>query len=505
MGFDSTFSHLKDVEALQKELKSRPESHWTQRGEDMALDLFHQMSRRVPAYKDFLSKNGFDPETVRTIDDFRRVPLIDKDNYLREYPLEQLCWDGEFAHNRWVISTTSGSTGEPFYFPRTDLQDELYAITAELYLRENFKIHERTTLYVNAFAMGAWIGGVFTYEAIHRVALKGYDLSTITPGINKAEVINSVRKLGPKFDQVIIGCYPPILRDIIDQGIEEGLDWSEYNLGLVFSAEGFSEGFRDYMTGHGKLDDIHTSSLNHYGTVDLGTMSHETPLSILVRRQAVQDKRLFDELFGKVGKQPTLTQYLPEMFYFEAVDNRVLCSNYGGLPLVRYDLKDHGGVCGLEDVKRAYEAVGKELPAELASAGISDTQWNLPFVYVYERSDFSVTFTGAQIYPEEIRRALLEPSLHDKVTGKFTMIAGYDDAAQNYLELNVELRRNTDPTEELSDEIVKHVVAHLLEENSEYRVLYGEYKSKLHPRVKLWSHGHELHFSGKGKQKWVKK
>jgi hypothetical protein len=42
--------------------------------------------------------------------------------------------------------------------------------------------------------MGAWIGGLFTYEAIRRVGENGnYDMSIITPGINKAEVIKAVQ------------------------------------------------------------------------------------------------------------------------------------------------------------------------------------------------------------------------------------------------------------------------------------------------------------------------
>jgi phenylacetate-CoA ligase len=352
--------------------------------------------------------------------------------------------------------------------------------------------------------MGAWIGGLFTYEAIHRVAQKGYALSIITPGINKAEVINSVRKLGPNFDQVIIGCYPPIMRDIIDQGVEEGIDWKKYNLGIVFSAEGFGEEFRDYIAQHGKLANIYTSSLNHYGTVDLGTMSHETPLSILSRRQAVNDKKLFVELFTEVSKQPTFTQFLPELFYFEAIDQQVICSSYSGLPLVRYDLKDHGGVITLDEVSQAYERAGKQLEQEITLAGIKNTVWNLPFVYVYERSDFSVTFSGAQIYPEEIRRTLLEPSLHKQVTGKLTMIAGYDRRARNYLEIHIELRRNVKPSRDLAKRLQKHIVSQLLKNNSEYNVLYGEYKSKLHPKIKLWEHEHALHFSGRGKQNWVK-
>jgi len=496
---------LSNVSKLQKQLKSKGETYWVKRGEDMALKLFHDMADHVPAYKDFLEKNEFDPHRVRSIQDFKNVPLINKDNYLRKYPREALCWNGKFADQRWVISTTSGSTGEPFYFPRTDLQDEYYAITAELYLRENFQIQNRKTLYIDAFAMGAWIGGVFTYEAVKRVAAKGYNLSIITPGINKAEVISSVRKLGPDFDQVIIGCYPPIMKDIIDLGVTEGLDWKQYNLGIVFSAEGFSEEFRDYIVKYAKLPNVYTSSLNHYGTVDLGTMSHETPMSILVRRQALEDRQLFDGIFGKVTKQPTFTQFLPEMFYFEQVESGVVCSNYAGIPLVRYDLKDHGGVVTLEHVKQAYNARGRDLYKELQSHGIAHSVWNLPFAFVYERSDFSVTFSGAQIYPEEIRRALLIHNLEQKVSGKFTMMSAYDHNAKNYLEINVELKEGIQGSQNLRAEVVKAIVDGLLKENSEYRVLYGEYKSALNPRVKLWPKNHPSYFNGAGKQKWVQK
>jgi phenylacetate-CoA ligase len=496
---------LKDPIKLQRNLHTKSEKYWIKHGERMVFDLFHQMTKQVPAYKDFLAKNDFNPKSVKSIDDFQKIPMINKDNYLRQYPREQLCWGGVFSDRDWVISTTSGSTGEPFYFPRTGLQDEYYAITAELYLRENFKIHQRSTLYIDAFAMGAWIGGLFTYEAVRRVAKRGYPLSIITPGVNKSEVINSVKQLGRDFDQVIIGCYPPILKDIIDLGRQEGLDWSSYNLGIIFSAEGFSEEFRDYIIKYGCLENKYTSTLNHYGTVDLGTMSHETPTTILVRRQAVNDRALFKSLFGDINKQPTLTQYIPEQFYFEEMEGRVICSSNSGLPLVRYDLKDRGGVISLEQLKHAYRYTDRDFENELSQEGIRDTLWNLPLVYIYERSDFSVTFSGAQIYPEEIRRALEVVSLENRTTGKFTMISGYDNQARNYLEINIELMSGVVATNELKKVITEQIVSHLLKENSEYRVLYDEYKSKLHPRIKLWPYQHSGYFHGKGKQEWVKK
>jgi hypothetical protein len=56
--------------------------------------------------------------------------------------------------------------------------------------------------------MGAWIGGVFTYEVIKSIARKKkYKLSIISPGILKHEIIKAVVNLGEHFDQIIIGGY----------------------------------------------------------------------------------------------------------------------------------------------------------------------------------------------------------------------------------------------------------------------------------------------------------
>ena len=73
--------------------------------------------------------------------------------------------------------------------------------------------------------MGVWIGGLFTYEAVKTIAERGdYALSIITPGLNKAEVVKAVKHLGKDFDQIIIGSYPPILKDILDDGVQAGAE-----------------------------------------------------------------------------------------------------------------------------------------------------------------------------------------------------------------------------------------------------------------------------------------
>jgi phenylacetate-CoA ligase len=225
-----------------------PEDYWVDEGSNRALKLFHEMSNRVPAYKKFLKKHHIDPKNIKDSADFKKLPTLDKENYLRQYSLQDLSWDGNFPGGQHVISATSGSTGLPFYFPRSKEQDLQYAAVAEAYLRTNFDIDKKSTLYIIGFPMGVWIGGVFTYQALQYIAERGnYDMSIITPGIHKEEIIKAIKNLGSHFDQIIIGSYGPFLKDVLDDGVEAGLDWKKHTIKCIFSAEGFSEEFREFV------------------------------------------------------------------------------------------------------------------------------------------------------------------------------------------------------------------------------------------------------------------
>lgn len=493
----------RDAETLSHKLATVPEVKWQERGLQRALQQFYAMAHRVPAYADFLKSQKFSVSDVKSPADFHKIPAIDKDNYLRKYPKEMLCWDGEFSHGQWVISTTSGSTGQPYYFPREHLQDWQYAVTAELYLRANFAVHKRSTLYIVAFPMGAWIGGLFTYEALKLVANhSGYDLSIITPGIHKQEVVSAVKQLGKHFDQIIIGAYAPFLKDILDDGVREGIRWKDYNIGFVFSAEVFTEKFRDYVIKTVRAKDPLRFSLNHYGTVDLGTMAHETPESVMIRRKLVESNQL-GLIFPEAHRQPTFAQYNPELFYFEERDNTLLCTSYSGLPLLRYGLKDYGGVWSREDLHRVLRTSGYDVAKAAKKAGIQDTQWNLPYVYVYERRDFSVSYYAFLIYPDTIRRAVQSDKLVDKLTGKFSMNVDYSDEGRQQLNIHVELKYGLSSEDKLVSRVQKEVHASLLKESSEYREVFRVVGPSVMPNIYLWPYEHTTYFRPGTKQKWV--
>lgn len=498
----------KKVPELLRALKEKDESHWRERGEKAALELFHEAATRIPAYKDFLRKHDMDSNAIRTIEDFKNLPITNKDNYLRAYPLEDLCPDGIFNRERWMIASTSGSTGEPFYFPRGRFQDEQFALTAELAFLDYFGIEKRSTLFVDCFALGVWIGGMFSYQAAKYIADSGkYAFSIITPGADKTETLKAIKGLAHRFDQIILGGYAPLVKDLVDDGKDAGIDWSRYDMKYFFAAEGFTEGYRDYIVKNGGARNIYTATINHYGTADLGTMSHETPLSILARRLAVKNLHLYQSVFAETDRLPTLTQFIPELYFFEQVDGRLLCTSRGGLPLIRYDLKDRGNVYTMQQFLDIYKGHGVDLLAEAKKEGIDQTIWQLPWVYVAERTDFTVNIYSVNVYPESVRKALEDSELQKSLTGKFSLHVDYDEEQNQYFEIHIELRPTTHTSDALQQSAYDAVIEWLNKENSEWRDFWANesIRRKIAPRIILWPYQDPKYFKPGGKQKWVKK
>jgi phenylacetate-CoA ligase len=148
---------------------------------------------------------------------------------------------------------------------------------------------------------------------------------------------------------------------------------------------------------------------------------------------------------------------------------------------------------------------GISIQKEAQRAGIKSTVWQLPFVYVYERSDFSVSLYAFQVYPETIRKAVQHPQFEDHVTGKFTLRTVYDEKSNQRLEVNIELRSDKEGSPSLEKKLVESIVANLLRENSEYRKTHSEMADRIHPHIVFWKYEHETYFKPGRKQKWVLK
>ncbi len=485
-------------------MRDKDDAFWIHQRETQALTLFQRVARRVPAYKDFLKKNHITPDKIRTWKDFQLVPPITKKNYLREYPLQKLLWDGSLKEPM-VFTATSGSTGEPFYFPRNRQLDWQYSITVEQFLRNSSYGATAPTLVIIGFGMGVWIGGLITYQAYEMAARRaGIPASIITPGVNKNEIFSALKRLAPQFRQTILIGYPPFIKDIIDEAPAHGINIKKLNLRIMSAAEAYTETFRDYLARKGGVKNTYRDFLNVYGSADIGAMATETPFTIFARRLALEHRPFFERIFGSINKTPTLAQYNPLFITFESADGEVLLTGQNQLPLVRYAIGDNGGICTPQEIRTLARAEGIDFDKIAREKKLTPYFTNLPMVYVYERKNFSTTLYGINIYPEYIREALLHPAVQKYTTGKFTMITKYDAHNNQYLEINLELKKGVAPSEARRKEPTAIIVAALRIRSSEFQELINHIGPRANPIIVLWKAEDPAHFKPGIKQSWVK-
>lgn len=287
-----------------------------------------------------------------------------------------------------------------------------------------------------------------------------------TPGNNTNEIFRIVRELSPQFDQTVLLGYPPFVKDVIDAGTAEGVDWPSYNIRMVFAGEVFSEEWRTEIvrrTGSG-CPGQHTASL--YGTADGGVLGNETAYTIAARRFLADHPDAARALFGE-SRLPTLVQYDPCSRFFEVHENTLVVSGDSGVPLVRYHIADTGGLVGFQEMQQFLRDNGAEtwMAQSLGAAIVRP----LPMVYVFGRADFTVSFYGANIYPENVSVALEQPDLPDWITGKFVLQVVETGDGNKTLQVTVELRPNVFAEAVETEYLSAAIQEQLLRLNSEFR------------------------------------
>lgn len=462
-----------------------------------ALALFHDVAATVPAYGRFLAQHGVDPESVRAPDDLRRVPPITKASYVLAHPLADLCRRGSLSSCD-MLAVSSGSTGKPTFWPRF-VTDELgVARRFEQAFHDAFAAHERRTLAVVCFALGTWVGGMFTTACCRHLAAKGYPITLVTPGNNKEEILRVASELGPHFDQVVLLGYPPFLKDVIDAGIERGVRWADLRVRVVTAGEVFSEAWRTLVAERigSRAPAYDFASL--YGTADAGVLGVETPLSITIRRFLADRPEAARALFGQ-ERLPTLVQYDPFARFFECENGKLIFTGDNGAPLVRYDILDTGGVIPYDDMASALDRLGFDPRGALPRGGAR----RLPFVFVFGRSDFTVSFYGANVYPENVTVGLEQPEIMAWATGKFVMTVERDADENGHLAVVVELAPGQAPSEERRVAAAASIEAHLTRLNGEYRTYVPAERRA--PRVTLAPAGDPIHFPVGVKHRYTRK
>lgn len=457
-----------------------------------ALDIFNRAALQVPAYAEFLSDHKIDASSIRTLDDFAAVPAMTKENYLRKYPLAMLMWHGDAA-GAGTWSTSSGSTGRPTYWPR-DLvsHDDAVELYARIF-RHIFQSHRRSTLVVNGFAMGNWIGGTYTYAAVLGLRRRGHKLSVIAPGIDVKAILDNVATLAPHYDQVVLCGYPPFVKDVLDRAPAEVL---RHDIRLLLAGENVTEAWRDYVLDRIGKPDRAADTCLIYGTADAGVIGHETRTTIAARRLAAKDSRLGAALFGDSAAQPTFVEYDADRRFTEVDDRgRFLFTVDTAIPLVRYRINDEGSTMSAAELADTLRTHDHQVP-------VFGSTESCRYLVLHRRSDVAATFYAVKIYPDSIRAAVEHPTVATALSGKFVLSVESDEQFRQTLNLRVELRSDAAPSEDLADRVHALVVAALDRTSTEYRRLHQTLGASAEPVVQPAGFG-SAGFAQATKHRWT--
>lgn len=452
-------------------------------GFQQALHVFRSASSSIPAYKALLRKKKINPNSIRTLTDFQKVPLVDKKSYIYTHSFDDL-----FPHKKIppMAYASSGSSGKPTFWFRDDPQEEKGGELHELIFRDVFKIRKTDpTLVIVCFSMGVWIAGNYTLAACRNVARKGYMITTITPGVEKEDILHAFRDLVPHFKNVIIAGYPPFLMDIFQEVQRQRIRLSK-NIKILTAGDKFSESWRADIAELLHIKNPDSSIVNVYGCADAGVLGFETPLSIFLRRNAKKNKELYRELFGETQHLPGIFQYDPEYVFFEEEKGELILTVSTAAPLIRYNIHDIGKVFSYNSIQSILEKYN--LKEESKKYGLG--KWGMPFVTVKGRSDVAVTFYALNIFPENIKAGIEDRTISRFLSGNFFAYnKTFNHSKIQKLYIHFELAPNVKSNKAIVQTIRKTIIEKLIKLNIEFRKLYSILGKKALPVIILKEYG----------------
>lgn len=447
-----------------------------------ALKIFKFSAKNVFAYKKILQKFNINPDKVISESDFKNLPILDKKNFIKKFPVDQLAPGGKLPA---ISYASSGSTGKPSFWFRNQFQEKTATRAHEVILKDIFGIKkEDSVLVVICFSMGVWVAGNSEAAAFRTLADQGYQITIITPGIEKNDILHILQELSPNFKYTIIAGYPPFISDILHACSEQKIKLDR-NIRLLTAGDSFSEHWRDTVLEMlGSKEPSHI--VNVYGCADASMLGFETPLSIFIRKAAKANLNLFYELFGNSKTEPAIFQYYPNNVFFEEINNELVITANAGIPLIRYNLHDTGKIFSFEDL----ETILKKHGLHKNFLKLLHSDWKLPFIVKTGRTDVAVTFYALNIYPENLRSGIEDKKIAKTLSGNFI---SYNKDSKNHknhkLHLELELAPNKEPGKKIAQKSQQIIFEHLLEDNIEYKKLYNTIGKQATPIIHLKKFG----------------
>ena len=396
-----------------------------QMGDAAVIEAFRSAAADVPAYRDMLAKRGVDPNTVSDVAAFRAsAPVLDK-SLFSQYTVEQLCRGGNLKPVKAVIPS-SGHSGVFAFNVETYENVKGGTTMADLALEYCLKVSEKPTFLVNTYPMGLQVPTA---------------LPSTNTGVNADVALAIIKTFAPKFEQLVIVSQPLFAKKLVEDGLEQGIDWARLGTTLVTGGEGFVESWRSYMSSLLGITDPDRPSGRFVGSsMGVGELAvnlfHETPDSMAVIRRAYQDRKFRTALLGiDTGQCPHFFVYYPMRTHIEelpvdGLPGGELAVSMSGLdnhmPFLRYRT---GDLVRIVPYRKLEQVIAEHAPDLRAPA------LKLPMVAVFGRT-YGLKVAGRRVSAEQVKEALFaDPKVAAATTGFFRA-----NVSGEHLTVDVQLR-----------------------------------------------------------------
>ncbi|MGW4498290.1 phenylacetate--CoA ligase family protein [Micromonospora sp. NPDC004336] len=431
----------------------------------------------VPAYGDFLRRNGW---RFRWFD-LSSYPPTDKQSYVTAYPEAQRCWHGEIEIAGSVVDESSGSSGQPFNWIRS--RRELRSVHKNLAGYATMVFPSKRRFVINAYSMGAWATGTNTGIAMAKIAM----VKNTGPDLQK--IADTLRYFGPGFEYIVTA-YPPFLKHLRDKLDAEDFPWGEYRISGLVGGEGMTEALRDY------LEERFLKVRSGYGASDLTIgIAGETDLTVWVRRRLRTDADVRAALLGPdEHRLPMVFQYNPLETYLETnAEHEVICTiNSTAVlnPKVRYNIGDEGRLVAYPDV---LAAIGDPAARRDAERAARTDRMRLPLLFLFGRKDSTISYMGANIYPQDVEYGLYAGNPLAHLLQSFCLELAEHADLESRPVVNLQLREDAalgpDERLALAETCRDGVLRHLSQASRDFAESLAEDPSAADLRVRVHDHG----------------
>jgi phenylacetate-CoA ligase len=336
---------------------------------------------------------------------------------------------------------------------------QLEKLQYKLY-QEHFDISNKKTLCLVAFALGPYTAGVLTSKLSWPINLYN-NFSVVSIGMNRDILLSLINELKDNYDQIIIIGYPPFIVDFIEYVEDKDISIKDIGLKIMYTSERVSESLRNLIASKISSSSNRYDVVGFYACSDAGIIGYETK-SIIKLLDRIKDNKKFNiKTFGSIDP-PTLVKLdLDSGKYIESVNGEIVITTDQPVPLIRYAIKDRGGVM-----------TGAELKKRLESFCIdfSDLQIHDYYVFVLGRAD-AVKLT-ANIYIDDIKYCLEKSIYSNRLSKNFKYGLIKSSNLRNKLKIIVYYKDSSEGfTKKEQEYFAKDFYTNLENSNQDYKVI----------------------------------